>query len=80
MPGKTTSSDWHVFRKVEKSEHPVNRIIGIKDDPQGIGITTTDIHLPRRIGETVRRAFDGILEIAFDDDGYFVRVNWTPPV
>jgi hypothetical protein len=65
--------------EAEKSQHPLNRIIGIEDDPQRIVITTTDNHLPRLIGEAVERAFDGVLGIDFDDgDGYFVRVNWTP--
>lgn len=64
--------------EAEKSEHPLNRIIGIEETPEGIVITTTDIHLPRRIAEAVRRAFGGAVEIDFDEDGYFERVNWTP--
>jgi hypothetical protein len=55
----------------------MNRIIGIKEDPAGLTIETTDIHLPRRIGEAVKRAFHGELEANFEEDGYFVRVNWT---
>jgi hypothetical protein len=65
--------------KAENKEHPLNRIMSIDDDPQGIVITTTDIHLPRRIGEAVRRAFHGKLEAHFEENGYFVRVSWTPP-
>lgn len=64
--------------KAEKSEHALNRIIAIEETPEAIVITTTDIHLPRRIGEAVRRAFGGAVDIDFDEDGYFVRVNWTP--
>jgi NMD protein affecting ribosome stability and mRNA decay len=65
--------------EAEKSEHPSNRIMEVKEDSAGIIIETTDIHLPRRIGEAVRRAFHGELESHFEQDGYFVRVNWTPP-
>jgi len=66
--------------EAEKSEHPLNRIMGVKEDSGGgIIIETTDIHLPRRIGEAVRRAFHGELESHFEQDGYFVRVTWTPP-
>jgi NMD protein affecting ribosome stability and mRNA decay len=61
----------------EKSEHPLNRIINIEEDAERIVITTTDIHLPRRIGEAVKRAFHGSLNEDFDEGGYFVRVNWT---
>lgn len=63
---------------VEKKEHPLNRIMSIEEDAQGIVINTTDIHLPRRIGEAVKRAFHGEIDAHFEEDGYFVRVNWTP--
>ena len=57
---------------------PLNRIMTIEEDAESITINTTDIHLPRRIGETIKRAFHGKLEAHFEEDGYFVRVNWTP--
>jgi hypothetical protein len=41
---------------------------------------TTDIHLPRRIGEAVKRAFHGTLDEHFDEGGYFVRVNWVSDI
>ena len=63
--------------EAENKEHPLNRIINIEDDEQGVVINTTDIHLPRRIGEAVKRAFHGEIEDDFEKDGYFVRVNWT---
>jgi NMD protein affecting ribosome stability and mRNA decay len=63
--------------EAETSEHPLNRIINIEEDADGIIINTTDIHLPRRIGEAVERAFHGSLNEVFDQGGYFVRVTWT---
>jgi hypothetical protein len=63
--------------EAEKGEHPLNRIINIDEDADGIVINTTDIHLPRRIGEAVERAFRGSLIEDFDQGGYFVRVKWT---
>lgn len=63
--------------EAEKREHPLNRIISIEEDADGFVINTTDIHLPRRIGEGVKRAFHGKLEDLFEKDGYFVRVNWS---
>jgi hypothetical protein len=63
--------------EAEKDEHPLNRIISIEEDAEGIIISTTDIHLPRRIGEAVKRAFHGRLEENFDGEAYFVRINWT---
>ena len=64
----------------EKREHPLNRIISIADTPDGLVINTTDIHLPRRLGEAVKRAFHGSLAMHYDDTGYFVRVDWEAPV
>ena len=60
----------------EKKEHPLNRIMSIEDGVEGITINTTDIHLPRRIGEAIERTWRGELAIQFEEDGYFVRVNW----
>ena len=64
--------------EAEKSEHPLNRIISIDQDMQGIVIQTTDIHLPRRIAKAAKRAFHGSLEEHFDERGYFVRIDWKP--
>lgn len=70
----------HLIRnqeKAEKTEHPLNRIMAIEDKaPSRIEITTTDIHLPRRIGDAVKRAYKGELTEQFDEDNYFVRINW----
>ena len=55
----------------------MNRIIAIAEpDTETIVITTTDIHLPRRIGETVDRALNGELHIQYDAENYFIRVEW----
>jgi NMD protein affecting ribosome stability and mRNA decay len=63
--------------EAERTEHPLNRIMTIEEDAQGTAIGTTDIHLPRRIGEAVERAFHGALDIDFEKDGYSVRITWT---
>jgi hypothetical protein len=60
----------------EKGEHPLNRIVDIGETHEGLVISTTDIHLPRRIGEALKRAFHGELAMHFDEAGYFVRVDW----
>jgi hypothetical protein len=61
----------------EKAEHPLNRIMGVEDTPDGVVITTTDIHLPRRIGEAIRRAFHGEFKAHFDEGAYSVRAEWS---
>jgi hypothetical protein len=61
----------------EKGEHPLNRIMAIEEPGENqLVITTTDIHLPRRIGEAVERAFHGDLKVNYDEGSYFVRVDW----
>ena len=59
----------------EKPEHPLNRIAKIEETGESLVISTTDIHLPRRIGEAVQRAFHRKLDLHFDKDGYFLRAE-----
>lgn len=39
-------------------------------------VTTTDVHLPRRIGEALHHAYAGDLDFHYDKDAYYVRVAW----
>jgi hypothetical protein len=59
-----------------KGEHPLERVIQIAEASGEITITTTDLHLPRRIGEALRHAWKGELEIKYSPDEYLVRVRW----
>ena len=61
----------------EKSAHPLNRIMDIAESDDEIIITTTDIHLPRRIGQALFNAFEGNFDFRYDKEGYFIRVHWT---
>jgi NMD protein affecting ribosome stability and mRNA decay len=60
----------------EKKEHPMNRVIGVERSADKIVVTTTDIHLPRRIGRALSKAHHGKLDMNYDEDAYAVRVNW----
>ena len=40
--------------EAERPEHPMHRIMDIESRTNAIEIATTDIHLPRRIGEALR--------------------------
>lgn len=60
----------------EKTLHPLHRIMGIEQNGDRMVITTTDIHLPRRLADALRRAYKGDLDVRYDEEGYFVRVNW----
>ena len=51
----------------------------IKEEGGGIVITTTDIHLPRRIGEALHHAYHGDLDFHYIKESYLIRVRWTGP-
>ena len=59
-----------------KAEHPLERIMQIVEADGEITITTTDLHLPRRVGEALKHAWKGELELKFSPDEYLVRVMW----
>ena len=61
----------------EKSQHPLHRLMKIEEGADSIMIQTTDLHLPRRIGEGLRHAFKGEMEMHYDEEGCFLRVNWS---
>jgi hypothetical protein len=61
----------------EKSEHPLHRIIGIEERGDVIVVQTTDVHLPRRIGEALRHAYRGKLEFHYEEEAYFIRIKWS---
>lgn len=60
----------------EAAEHPLNRILAIRDTATGLQVTTTDVHLPRRIGEALANHHHGTLSIHFDEGECFARVHW----
>jgi len=62
---------------LEKTEHPLHRIMGIAESAGTIQITTTDIHLPRRLGDALEHAFKGKLEFFYEEETYLIRVHWT---
>jgi NMD protein affecting ribosome stability and mRNA decay len=61
----------------ETKEHPLSRIMSIDRQPEGIVVSTTDTHLPRRIGEALKHAYHGDLAVHYNQDEDFVRVTWT---
>lgn len=60
-----------------RAEHPLQRIIEMEPDAGDIHITTTDIHLARRIGEALHRAYRGRLQFHYERGQPLLRVTWT---
>lgn len=61
----------------EKGQHPLQRIMEIEEQGNKITITTTDIHVARRIGEAIHSAYEGNLDVAYGPEDYVVRVTWS---
>ena len=61
----------------EKNHHPLERVMAIRKSGGGTLITTTGIHIARRLGESLRRSYQGDLEVNYEDGEKKVRVNWS---
>ncbi len=61
----------------EGETHPLHRIMQTDETGEDIVITTTDIHLPRLIGQSLQKAYKGDLKIDYGADAYSVRVDWS---
>ena len=60
----------------EREEHPLHRIMAIDESEERAVVTTTDVHLPQRIGRALERAWQGELDIQYAGDEYSVRARW----
>jgi hypothetical protein len=63
--------------KSETLQHPIERLIQIVHDADGTVVTTTGIHIARRIGDAVSRAFGGDYSIQYLDEEKRVRISVT---
>ncbi len=61
----------------EKGEHPLERIMDITEEDENTLITTTGIHIARRIGEALARAYQGDLSFTYGDGEKTIRVFWS---
>lgn len=66
----------HNLETREKTEHPLKRIMQTEYNPDGVLITTTDIHLAHGIGMALHHAYQGEIDTHFNDAEYLLRVRW----
>lgn len=66
----------HNVEKREKEARPLERIISIVNDKDHSLVTTTGIHVARRIGEALARAYKGDLSFQYADGEKRIRVFW----
>lgn len=63
--------------KLEKGEHPLERIISIVDENEHTLVSTTGVHIARRIGKALSRAYEGDFSFQYGDDEKSIRVWWN---
>jgi NMD protein affecting ribosome stability and mRNA decay len=66
----------HNVEKQEKSEHPLERIMAITTVDNYPLITTTGLHLARRLGEALAQAYKGELSVQYAEAEDCIRVYW----
>jgi hypothetical protein len=62
---------------LENGDHPLHRILELAEEGDTVTITTTDIHLPRRIGESLHRAYQGEFDYHYEPNEHVIRGRWS---
>jgi hypothetical protein len=60
----------------EKKDHPLQRLIAVREDGAELLVTTTDPHLAHAIGTALHDAFKGELHAPWAEAGELMRVRW----
>ena len=60
----------------QKAARPLERLMNIAENPDHTLVTTTGIHIARRIGESLARAYQGELSFQYADGEKRIRVFW----
>jgi NMD protein affecting ribosome stability and mRNA decay len=58
------------------SVNPMERVMTIEAQPDGMELTTTNEKLAQRIGRAMHKAYSGALEYKWSEDNRLARVNW----
>jgi NMD protein affecting ribosome stability and mRNA decay len=67
------------IRNVEKKaqeERPLERIISLKENKEGIVVAATTEHLVAKIGKSIQRDFGGELELRYAPEDKFALAHW----
>jgi len=62
--------------KLEKKDRPLERIISMIMKKDNAQLTTTGIHIARRIGEALSRSYQGSFSFKYLDGEKGIRVYW----
>lgn len=62
--------------QAESAEHPLERLIGVEARDGGLVVTTTGVHLARRIAHKLEHRFHREARYRYDEDQQVLRVDW----
>ncbi len=60
----------------ERREHPLKRVMAIREEEGGLLVTTTDAQLAHAIASALHKAYRGDLESRWADDENLLRATW----
>lgn len=63
--------------EAESADHPLEQLMAIRPENGGLLLTTTGIHLARRLGEALHHAYQGSLDFHYNEDDMLLRVFWS---
>lgn len=61
---------------LQKTNYPLERVIEIQEMDEHTLITTTGVHVARRIGEALARSYQGKFSFQYGADEKLIRVYW----
>jgi len=59
-----------------RRDNPLERVMTIEQDGTITTVQTTNERLAQRLGKAIQRAYDGVLECKWPEDGKLARVTW----
>lgn len=65
----------NVIREEEKRS-PLKRVIDFTSENGTLRVSLTDVHLARKIGESLHKAYRGELDVKYSEGERFVRLYW----
>ena len=59
------------------AEHPLRRLMGSSDTPEGVLLRTTDTHLAHEFGTALHDDYGGAVNFRYESDNEMLRVHWA---
>ena len=59
-----------------RSEHPLQRIMAIRESTDGLQVRTTDLHLAHQLAQALQQTHHGELQLHYSDAQVRLRARW----